>query len=126
MEDQRVEQPVRSQPWPFLLVKWYNYIFAMFFLLYGGVNIILGVLDRDYSVVPPSLAFLILGIVLMTICVVDRDRKSWGWYGLVGLNGLVALWCLIGYAETLNLVFLLLSLSCLALLLMPQTKAEIF
>ena len=126
MGDQLVEQPVENRPLTFLVTKWYGYIFSSFFLLYGGVNIVLGFLDRDYTDTPKSLVFLIVGIILITTCVAFRDRKVWGWYGLVGVNGLVVIWSLIGYSEGLNLLYLVLSLICLLLLFAPRTKAEIF
>ena len=126
MEDQLVEQPVENRPLTFLVTKWYGYIFSSFFLLYGGVNIVLGFLDRDYTDTPKSLVFLIVGIILITTCVAFRDRKVWGWYGLVGVNGLVVIWSLIGYSEGLNLLYLVLSRICLLLLFAPRTKAEIF
>ena len=124
MEDQFTDEVIDRGSVGFLLVKWYGYIFSLSFLLYGGVNIILGVLDRDHSQTPTSLIFLIVGITLMTICVAYRDRKPWGWYGMVVVNGLVAIWCLFGYSEPLNLIFLVSSLGCLSLLFTPRIRAE--
>jgi len=126
MGDQLVEQPAENRPLTFLVTKWYGYIFSSFFLLYGGVNIVLGFLDRDYTNTPKSLVFLIVGIILITTCIAFRDRKVWGWYGLVGVNGMVVIGSLIGYSEGLNLLYLVLSLICLLLLFTPRTKAEIF
>lgn len=125
MEQSALEPSQESRPLTFTVAKWYSYIFSMFFLLYGGVNIILGILDRDYSELGTWLIFLIIGIILTTICVGFRDGRSWGWYGLIAVNGLVVAASAIGYSEPLNLVFLALSLGCLGLLLAPATKAEI-
>ncbi len=63
MERQEVDEAIDQRPTTFVLVKWYGYVFSLFFLLYGGVNIILGVLDRDYTQTPKSLVFLIIGII---------------------------------------------------------------
>jgi len=126
MDEQLVQQLPPGRPLTFVVAKWYSYIFALTFLLFGGVNIILGILDRDYTRTPESLVFLMVGVVLITICIGFRDRKPWGWYGLIAVNGLVVLGALIGYSDTFNLVFLILSLVCLGLLFAPRTKAEIF
>jgi hypothetical protein len=105
-------------------VKWYGYVFSTFFLLYGGVNIILGVLDRDYGQTPTSLVFLIVGIILMSVVVGYRDGRRWGWYGMVAIHGVVAIWCLIGYSQSLNFIFLAGSLGCMALLFTPRIRSE--
>ncbi len=127
MEEQSTDERSEGRlPWTYLLAKWYGYVFAAFFLLYGGVNIVLGILDRDYSNTPQSLVFLVVGVVLVTICVAYRDLKAWGWYGLVTVNGLVVIWALVGYSELLNLVYLLLSVAALGLLFARRTKARIF
>ena len=126
MTDQVQSEAVESQPWTFLAAKWYGYVFSAFFLLYGGVKIILGVLDRDYDGMGQSVLFLVLGILMISICLAFRDQKAWGWYGLVGMNGLIVIFALLGYAHMLNLIYLVLSLGALVLLFLPRTKAEIF
>ena len=124
MEEQFEDEVVDRRPGGFVAVKWYGYVFSTFFLLYGGVNIILGVLDRDYGQTPTSLVFLIVGIILMSVVVGYRDGRQWGWYGMVAVNGLIAILCLIGYGESLNFIFLAGSLGCLALLFTPRIRSE--
>ncbi len=116
----------QNRPITFLLAKWYGYVFAGMFTLYGGVKIILGILDRDYSDFSQSVIFLLVGIIMVTICVGFRDLKRWGWYGMVFLNGLIVLAVLFSLGETLNIVFLVLSGATLAALFAPPTKAQIF
>jgi hypothetical protein len=118
-------EPEETTPWTFSAVKWYGYVISACFLLYGGVNIILGVLDRDYTKTPDSLLFLVIGVVLVSICIAYRDRKQWGWYGLLAVNGLIVVRAAIGFSEPLNLVFLFLSILAIGLLVSPKTKAEI-
>ena len=126
MEEQFTDEIINRQPAGFVAVKWYGYVFSTCFLLYGGVNIVLGVLDRDHSQTPASLVFLVLGIILMAISVAYRDCRPWGWYGMVAVNALIVIWCLVGYSETLNLIFLVASLGCLSLLFTPRIRAENF
>lgn len=125
-EGQEVDEFEETRPWSFLATKWYGYVFAAFFVLYGGVKIILGFLDRDYSDASSSVLFLIIGVILAGIAIGFRDGKRWGWYGLVAVNGLVVLLAVIGYSQALNFVYLVLSLAALGMLFMRQTKAEIF
>jgi len=124
MEEQYGNEAIDRRPVGFLAVKWYGYLFSTSFLLYGGVNIILGVLDRDHSQTPASLVFLILGVILMAISIAFRDSKPWGWYGMVAVNVLITILCLVGYGELLNLIFLVASLGCLSLLFTPRIRAE--
>ncbi|MCP4685177.1 MAG: hypothetical protein GY867_06970 [bacterium] len=115
-----------TRPITFLLAKWYGYVFSAMFILYGGVKIILGVLDRDYSDMSQSVIFLIAGAIMITVSFAFRDLKRWGWYGLVALNGIVVLLVLFSLGETLNLVFLVLSGAVLGALFAPPTKTQIF
>jgi len=119
-------QEPQTRPLTFLLAKWYGYIFSAMFVLYGGVKIILGILDRDYSDFSQSVIFLLAGVLMATICIAFRDLKHWGWYGLIVINGLVVLAALFGLGETLNLVLLVLSGATLAALFAPTTKSQIF
>jgi hypothetical protein len=126
MDETQVTDSEPRQAWMFLATKWYGYLLSLCFLLYGGVKIILGVLDRDYSDISSSVLFLILGIILITICMGYRDRRRWGWYGLIGVNAIVVVLAAIGYSQALNLIYLVLSGAALAMLFAPKTKAEIF
>lgn len=126
MEDQAIEsKPVRP-PWTYLVVKWYGYVLALIFLLYGGVSIILGILDRDYSDTDKFLLFFVIGIILITIAIGFRDRKVWGWYGLIGLHGLVILLALFHPGNPYNWILIVLSAGSLSLLFSGTTKGEIF
>ena len=62
MEAQAVRPPLT-----FVVAKWYGYIFAIFYLAYGGVKIVLGVLDRNYDDMAQPFIFLLMGIVLILI-----------------------------------------------------------
>ncbi len=124
MEEQFTDEATERPPAGFLILKWWGYIFSASFLLYGGVNIILGVLDRNHSQTPTSLVFLCLGIMLISISIAFRERRRWGWYGMVVVHGLVVIWSLIGYSEGLNFIFLVASLACLGLLFTNQIRPE--
>jgi peptidoglycan/LPS O-acetylase OafA/YrhL len=113
-------------PWSYLLAKWYGYVLALIFLLYGGVSVILGILDRDYTNTNKFLLFFLIGVVLITIAVGFRDRKVWGWYGLLGLHGMVIILALFHPLNPYNWILIILSATSLALLLVGTTKGEIF
>jgi len=126
MEEQSSGSVSERPPFSFLAAKWYNYIFALVFLLYGGVSLILGVLDRDYSQTGKLLVFLAVGIVLAMIALAFRDRRVWGWYGLVSIQGLVILLGLLHPTNPYNWILIVLSAISLFLLWSPRTKGEIF
>lgn len=113
----------KEYPLSFRLSKWHGYAFAGTFLLFGGVKIILSFLDRTYADIGQSFLFLVLGIVLVAVVFAYRDLKAWGWYGLVGINGLVVLGALFGLSHYENVVLLLLSLGSLTTLFMTSTKS---
>ncbi|MEW5795728.1 MAG: hypothetical protein AB1772_05145 [Candidatus Zixiibacteriota bacterium] len=126
MGDKISESSTARAPWSFLVAKWYGYILALVFMLYGGVSIILGILDRDYTETGKFLVFLLIGIVLVTIVVGFRDRKRWGWYGLIGLHGLVVVLALFNPGNPYNWLLIVLSAGSLGLLFAKTTKGEIF
>lgn len=108
------------------IAKWYGYIFAGFFLIYGGAKIILGVLDRNYDETSMSIIFLLIGIVLISVAFAYRDNKPWGWYGLVCINVLVIILSLFGLQHTESYVLIVLSLGGLGALFAPATKQCFF
>jgi hypothetical protein len=119
-----VEQTSRFRA--FVIVKWYGYIISLMFILFGGVKLILGALDRDYSDAPTYVISLIEGLILLGLTMGFRDRKKWGWYGMVGMNGLFVLTALIGIGQLYNFPFLILSIAALLLLFSRAVKDEIF
>lgn len=117
------EQP--RGPMSFEIAKWLGYIFSAMYLLYGGVQIILGVLDRNYEGFAQWLIYLLLGIVLLIIAFAFRDQKKWGWTGMVVLACLTVL----GSAVQLRnfsiegLLLLVVGLLTLGTLMAPTTRA---
>ncbi len=115
-----------DRPWSFKLAGWYGFGFAIVFLLYGGVGIIMSVLDRNYDMMAQHIAFVALGLILITPAIAYKEHKAWGYWGLVGINGLVILGALVGFSEWANWVLAALSGLTLYLLLMPATKRYLF
>lgn len=112
-------------PLSFEIAKWLGYMFSAMYILYGGVQIILGVLDRNYEGFAIWLIFLLLGIVLLVIAFAFRDQKKWGWTGMVVLAMLTVL----GSAVQLRnfslegLLLLVLGLVTLGSLMAPTTRS---
>lgn len=120
-----VEQ-TEPRNWLFWGVKWYGYVIAAMFLLYGGLKLVLGALDRDYKDVPTNVIFLLAGLVLFGIALAFRDRKTLGWYCLVGLNGLVVLVAAVTITNMYSIPYLILSGAALAALFSKVVKGEFF
>ena len=109
-------------PLTFEIAKWYGYVLAAMYMLYGGVQIILGVLDRNYEGIESWMIFLLIGIILIFVVVAFRSQKKWGWGGMLLLNGIVLILAALGVRESLNIILLVLSAAVLALLLAPATR----
>ena len=117
--------PEDSPPMTYLISKWYNFIFAAIFIVYGSVKIILSILDRNYETVTTSVFFLLLGIILISIWLAYREHKMWGWWGLIGMNGAVILLALWNITMIGNMILLFLSLATILLMLAPTTKTYV-
>lgn len=119
----------QQAPVTFVIAKWWGYIFSTFYLLYGGVSIILSMMDsnikNDYYAMMQSILFLLLGLILITVAIAFRDGKQWGWYGLIGMN-LLTIGAII--TRLSDPAFLILGLICLAatvLLFLPATRKRL-
>ena len=123
------KNPDRNEENPpvlFSIIKWYGYVFALTFVLYGGVKLVLGFMDRDYEDVEQKFIFLVVGVILLTVCYAFRDLKNWGWYGMVAINGLIVLLSLIGLGSVYNVFLMVLSLGALGALFHPIVKTRVF
>jgi hypothetical protein len=115
-----------KMPLFFTFAKWYGYVLAIMFLLYGGVKIVLGVMDRNYDGFAGFVIFLLYGLILISIVLAYRDRKTWGWYSMLVLNGLIILLSLLTLSHLSSYVLIVFSVLAIAALLTPETKAVIF
>ena len=66
MEKTGTTTGIEHVPMTFSIAKWYGFIFAILYLLYGGVSIILGVLDRNYDNMAQPFIFLLAGVVFIS------------------------------------------------------------
>ena len=107
------------------LTVWWGYIFAAMYLLYGGVKLVLSILDRQYQDMGSPVVYLVLGLLLIMLAMAYRDSKQWGWFGLIALNGAIVVLALLGLSHVENIVLLIVSLLALVGLLAPSTKAYI-
>ncbi len=115
-----------NRPLTYKLANWYGFIFSAVFLVYGGVKVILGILDHNYSELGEPIIFGLIGILLITVAFAYKALKTWGWYGLVAINCLVIVLALFGYSHYESVVLIILSGVALYSLLSPQTKQYIF
>ena len=123
MERKHAHDSTDRPPLTFLLSKWYNFLFAAVFLIYGSVKIILSILDRNYDDITTSIFFLLLGVILISVWLGYREFKMWGWYGLLGVNGLVMLLALFNITQLGNIILLVLSGATIFLMMVPTTKS---
>lgn len=109
-------------PLLFNIVKWYGYLFSLAFILYGGVQIILGFMDHNYENFASYFIFLLLGFILLTMVLAFRDLKVWGWYSMIGINVLIIISALFRITNPENIILLILSGIAVYALLEPGTK----
>ena len=116
-------------PVTFIISKWWGYIFSGFYLLYGGVSIILSMMDTniksDYDSIMQSVLSLLIGIILITIVTAFRDGKRWGWYGLIAINVLTIGMLVTRLSDPSSLILGLICLVATILLFLPATKEQL-
>lgn len=121
-----MEQVKTSRPLSVKLTVWWAYIFAAMYLLYGGVKLVLSILDRQYAEMDRPFIFMLVGILLIVVAMAYRDSKPWGWIGVVVLNGLIILMAIFNLEHAENIVLMVLALLALVGLFLPSTKAYVF
>lgn len=117
--------PAQDRPVSFWIVLWHAYVLSIMFLLFGGVKLLLGLLDRQYDEMVPSGLFFGIGLVIIILAWRFRDLERFGWFGLIAVNGAIIVMSLFGMKEdSLNVVLLVSSLVVLTLALLPATKSR--
>jgi hypothetical protein len=114
---------LKGRPFTYAIASIYGFVFALFFLIYGGVKVILSFMDHNYDSLRDPILFTIIGAVLIAFAMAFRDLKNWGWYGLVVVNSVVVLLSLFSITRPENMALLLLSGASLYGLFAPATKA---
>lgn len=111
-----------DRPITFKVANWWGVAFALVFLLYGGVKIVLGFLDRNYDNIEQNLLFVLIGVILIAFVMAYKGLKIWGWYGLIVINGVVVILSALNIEYAESIVLIVLSAGALAALLAPSTK----
>ena len=93
-----------DRPLTYRVAGWYGFIISGIFLLYGGVKIVLSILDRNYSDLSQPILFLVLGLILISFAIAYNELKRWGWYGLIVINSLIVLSAAVGYDRYENII----------------------
>ncbi len=91
MSSQETADRQESGPITFKLALWWGYILSAMYILYGGVSIVLAFLDRNYKDMKAPVLFVAIGILVLVFSYAFRDRKMYGWYGLLVVNCAVIL-----------------------------------
>lgn len=112
-----------AQPMTFRLSYWYSFLFSLTFLLYGGVNIVLAVLDRQYSSIETSLIYAAVGIILISFALAYKEHKQWGWYGMIAAHIAVIVLALFDFSRYESIILFALSGVVLYLLFAPATRS---
>lgn len=116
----RETEPEKSLP--FNIAKWQGYVIAAMYLLYGGVKIIFGILDNDYSNFTSLIFWFGFGVVLIMFVLAYSGHKLWGWIGLLVFNAYAAIWSLAKFSEVGSAAVMVLALIGIVALLWPSTR----
>ncbi len=114
---------LKGRPITYAISSVYGFVFALFFLIYGGVKVILAFMDHNYETLRDPILFTIVGIILIALAMAFRDLKNWGRYGLIVVNSLVVIVASFAITRPENMALLLLSGLSLYGLFAPATKA---
>jgi hypothetical protein len=104
---------------------WYNFIFASVYLIYGGVKIILSILDRNYYNMDNLIMFTIIGLVLITFTFAYRELRRWGWHGLIIINALIMVGSIFFIMQVENIILFIFSAFVLYFLIKSPTREYI-
>ncbi len=115
-----------DRPITYTLSFWWAFGFALIFILYGGVKMVLGFLDRNYTDIAQPVIFLLIGLTLITLAFAYRERKQWSWYAQIGVNGLIILLAIIGFQRIENIIILILAGIAMFSLFSSSTKRYLF
>lgn len=111
-----------ERPITFKLAGWWGFAFSSIFLIYGGVQIVLGILDNNYKDINQSVIFALIGVILIAFCFAYVELKKWGWYGLIVINSLIVLMAAWNYNIVGSIPLLVLAAGALGSLLAPATR----
>lgn len=111
-----------ARPITFLIALWWGYLLAAMYILYGGVSIVLAFLDRNFRDIWSQVLFVAVGILVLVFAYDFRDRKMFGWYGLLVVNCAVLLLSIFTLKFYGAPIILLLALVGLAALFVPSTR----
>lgn len=111
-----------NRPFTFNYALWFGYLFSGIFLLYGGVQIVLSFLDRNFTDLMQLILFTILGLISIAFVIAFQELKQWGWYGLIGLYSIIIIFSLIGFSQYENLIICFFTLFALYSLFAAPTK----
>ena len=115
-----------DRPISYRIALWHGYIISGIFLLYGGVQIVLSILDRNFVTMGQMILFAALGLILLMVVLMYAERKKIGWYGLILINIIIIILALIGYSQYENLILLVLSAISLYMLYSEKTKNYLY
>lgn len=121
MTEQKSDKPIT-----YSLSFWWAFGFALVFILYGGVKMVLGFLDNNYGEIAQPIIFLLIGLILITLAYAYKERKLWSWYAQIGINGLIIILAIIGFQRMENIIILILAAIAMVSLFSSSTKRYLF
>nr|MBN2277014.1 hypothetical protein [candidate division Zixibacteria bacterium] len=108
------------------IIFWFGAVLAATYLIWGSISIILSILDRTYKDFQQNLVILVYGFIVLTMAIGFRNKRLWGWYGLLAVMSFVVVWSAFKYTDIYGIIWGLLAIFGLVGILLPQVRKHYF
>lgn len=118
--------PEINAPISVKIIGWFGICFSLTFIIMGVVSIVLSFLDRTFTDLAENIIIIFYGLPILIVAVGFKNMQKWGWYGLVAIYGLAAIWSVFSYTNGYGIAVGLLTLFALIGLLLPIVRKHYF
>jgi len=101
-----VTEEIEKSPIPVRIIGWFGIGFALTYLLWGSVHIILSILDRTYTDMGQNIIFILIGIPILLAAIAYKNMQRWGWFALTGIFLFSIIWLIFKYTDIYGIILI--------------------